>query len=442
MEKSNRRRILHALIAILTALVLWVYVDNRSSAESKMTVRDIPVEFVGEDTSLADKNLMLLSGYDTTVDLRLKGPRKVLWQMDTDAIRVVVDCSSITEEGQQSLDYTVRYPDSVSRSSVSVDSASVYTITVTVGELYKKEVPVQCDVIGQVANGFFAGELQLDVETLTLRAPREDLLNVSYAKVSLTVSGATSTVVEALEYTLYDYNNVPVSNSNIRSSTKLIQAILPVRTVKEVPLAIDLVGVPTNLDGSVEYTIDPETVQIMGEAETLENVSSIVLDKVYVEDLSGYQVFNYDIIPPVGTTLVSDTTVATVSIISEGAGELTLELTDITTENVADGLRATVSDSVTLTLWGQNDLLELVTAADVMARVDLSNVTEEGTYVLPLSLTLTGYDKVTIKGDYTVTVEVTARSGEETEEGGTNSGNTANGGNNANSGNAGSTGGN
>ena len=43
MEKSNRRRILHALIAILTALVLWVYVDNRSSAESKMTVRDIPV---------------------------------------------------------------------------------------------------------------------------------------------------------------------------------------------------------------------------------------------------------------------------------------------------------------------------------------------------------------------------------------------------------------
>ena len=436
MEKSNRRRILQALIAILTALVMWVYVDNRSSAESKMTVRDIPVEFVGEDTSLADKNLMLLSGYDTTVDLRLKGPRKVLWQMDTEAIRVVVDCSSITEEGQQSLDYTVRYPDSVSRSSVSVDSASVYTITVTVGELYKKEVPVQCDVIGQVADGYFAGDLQLDVETLTLRAPREDLLNVSYAKVSLTVSGATSTVVEALEYTLYDYNNVPVVNSNIRSSTKLIQAILPVRTVKEVPLAIDLVGVPTNLDGSVEYTIDPETVQIMGEAETLDSVSSIVLDKIYVEDLSGYQTFNYDIIAPVGTTLVSDTAVATVSIISEGAGELTLELTDITTENVAEGLRAAISDSVTLTLWGQNDLLSQVTAADVMARVDLTDVTEEGTYELPLSLTLTGYDKVTIKGDYTVTVEVTARNGEETEEGTANSGNTAS------TGNTGTTGGN
>ena len=184
------------------------------------------------------------------------------------------------------------------------------------------------------------------------------------------------------------------------------------------------------------------TVQIMGEAETLDSVSSIVLDKVYVEDLSGYQTFNYDIIPPVGTTLVSDITVATVSIISEGAGELTLELSDITTENVADGLRATISDSVTLTLWGQNDLLSQVTAADVMARVDLTDITEEGTYVLPLSLTLTGYDKVTIKGDYTVTVEVTARSGEETEEGTAGSGNNTGSGNTASSGNTGTTGGN
>lgn len=415
MERSNRRKVLHVLVAILTALVMWVYVDSKSSAESKLTVKEVPVEFAGEDTSLADKNLMLLSGYDATVDLRLKGPRRVLWQMDTEAIRVVVDCSTITEEGQQSLEYTVRYPDSVSRSSVSVDSASVYTITVTVGELYKKDVPVQCDVIGRVADGYFAGDLQLDVDTLTLRAPREDLLNVSYARVALTVSGATSTVVEALEYTLYDYNNVPVYNSNIRSSTKLIQAILPVRTVKTVPLAIDLVGVPANLDGSVEYTIEPSSVEIMGEAETLENVNSIVLDKVYVEDLSGYQVFNYDINPPVGTTLVSDTTVATVSIISEGAGELTLELTDITAENVPDGFRALIADNVTLTLWGQDDLLSLVTASDVMARVDLSEVTEEGTYVLPLSLTLTGYDKVTIKGEYNVIVVVTARTGEEAE---------------------------
>ena len=35
---------------------------------------DVPVEFSGENTTLADKNLMLLSGYDTTIDLTIRGP--------------------------------------------------------------------------------------------------------------------------------------------------------------------------------------------------------------------------------------------------------------------------------------------------------------------------------------------------------------------------------
>lgn len=415
MKKINSRKVLQALIAILAAVVLWVYVDNQNSVDSKVTIKDVPVEFSYEDTSLAEKNLMLLSGYDATVDLKLKGPRKVLWQMDTDAVRCVVDCSTITEAGQQSLDYTVRYPDSVSRNSVSVDSASVYRINVTVGELYKKEVPVQCDVVGQVATGYYAGELQLDVNTLVLRAQREDLLNVSYAKVTLNIGNATSTVVEALEYTLYDYNNIPVENSNIRSSTKLIQAVLPVRTVKEVPLAIDLVGVPTNLEGSVEYTIDPATVEILGEADTLATINSIVLDKIYVEDLSGYQTFSYDIAAPVGTTLWSDETVATVSIISQGAGEDVITTTNITCENVADGLKADVLGDVDVTLWGQNESLEEVVPDELMVRVDLSDITEPGVYELPAAVTLQGYDKVAVKGTYTVTVSVTERGDEPPE---------------------------
>lgn len=58
---------------------------------------------------------MLLSGYDTTIDLTLKGPRRQLWQIDKDDIRIVVDTSTITEVGAQSLTYQVVYPDGVSK---------------------------------------------------------------------------------------------------------------------------------------------------------------------------------------------------------------------------------------------------------------------------------------------------------------------------------------
>ena len=80
-----------------------------------------------------------------------------------------------------------------------------------------------------------AGELTLDRRCCCCVGQRDDLLNVSYAKVRLDITGADKTVVQALEFELYDHNDVKIENSAIRSSEKLIGATMPVSTVKEVP---------------------------------------------------------------------------------------------------------------------------------------------------------------------------------------------------------------
>lgn len=416
MEKSKSRKVWQIVIAILTAIVLWVYVDNQVATTTTMNVKNVPVEFTGEDTTLAGKNLMLLSGYDTTVDLKLEGPRKVLWQMNTDAIRLVADTSGIETTGVQTLTYTPVYPDNVSRNSISIKSASAYTVTVTVGELYTKEVPVYCDVNGEVAEGYFMGDLEMDVSTLVLRAQREDLLNVSYAKVEVNAGGATRTLIQALEYTLYDYNDVPVENSNIRSATKLVQITLPVRTMKVIPLRIELVGTPEDAAENVQYAISPTAVGVIGEEDTLAVIDAIVLDRIYVEDIAGYQTFSYDIKAPVGTTLAADSeTVASVTVIVNGAKEVMLKVEDITCENVAEGLKAAADTSFNVTVWGMTDVIDAMTAEDLQVRVDLADVTEVGTYELPAIVTLRGGSKATVMGDYTVSVTVTERESEPRE---------------------------
>ena len=47
--------------------------------------------------------------------------------------------------------------DNIRRGKLTVDSASIYSITVTVGELDSKEVPIQCEIVGSVADGYMAG---------------------------------------------------------------------------------------------------------------------------------------------------------------------------------------------------------------------------------------------------------------------------------------------
>ena len=57
--RFNRSKTVQVIISILVALALWVYVDVEKAPERTKTIRDVPVEFSGENTTLADKNLML-----------------------------------------------------------------------------------------------------------------------------------------------------------------------------------------------------------------------------------------------------------------------------------------------------------------------------------------------------------------------------------------------
>lgn len=408
-EKSgvSRNKVLQVIASILVAVAIWVYVDVEKAPERTKTIRDIPVEFSGESTTLADKNLMLLSGYDTTVDLTIKGTKRELVKINKDNVRLVASTSSIDSVGVHTLRWDVVYPDGVQSSALSVDWASKYKVTVTVGELYTKEVPVNCVVTGTVADGYFTGETVLDPTTLVLRGQRDDLLNVAYAKLTVDISDATRSVIRTESVQLYDNDDNPVDNSNIRTNASLIQAKVPVLTTKEVSLAVELSGVPGSAGQSIKTTITPSSVRLIGEADVLENIDEIVLATLYIEDLDIWQQNSYVVTAPDGTWLANSNEVATVEITMEGIEEKTVTVDTFSYTNVPSGLYAEVMDTLDVRLWGLSEELAELKADAITATVDLSSVTETGSCRVPVTVTVSGYRDVAVKGSYEVTVYVT-----------------------------------
>lgn len=408
-EKSgvSRNKVLQVIASILVAVAIWVYVDVEKAPERTKTIRDIPVEFSGESTTLADKNLMLLSGYDTTVDLTIKGTKRELVKINKDNVRLVASTSSIDSVGVHTLRWDVVYPDGVQSSALSVDWASKYKVTVTVGELYTKEVPVNCVVTGTVADGYFTGETVLDPTTLVLRGQRDDLLNVAYAKLTVDISDATRSVIQTESVQLYDNDDNPVDNSNIRTNASLIQAKVPVLTTKEVSLAVELSGVPGSAGQSIKTTITPSSVRLIGEADVLENIDEIVLATLYIEDLDIWQQNSYVVTAPDGTWLANSNEVATVEITMEGIEEKTVTVDAFSYTNVPSGLYAEVQDTLDVRLWGLSEELAELKADAITATVDLSSVTETGSCRVPVTVTVSGYRDVAVKGSYEVTVYVT-----------------------------------
>ena len=413
-EKKNNgdkgRKAFRIIGSILVAIAIWFYVDTVKTTNVTTTVRNIPVEFASEETVLADNGLMLLSGYDTTIDLQLKGPRKSLWRLDKNEIRIVADTAHITDTGVQSMKYQVVYPDNVQPGQIQVEWASAYAVTVTVGELYTKEVPIHCDVKGDTAKGFLAEKVILDPVELVLRAQRDDLLNVSYAKVELDITNATETVIQTLNFQLYDYNDIPVDNENIRVATKLIQATVPVKMVKVVPLKLKFTEAVGSTEEQMDYSIDPAEIKLVGEKEALSEIKEIVLDNIYLQDLKESQSLHYDIPLPEGVGMLDGPEKATVTIVVKGVSERNMTVDKFGVSKVPEGFDAeVVTDSLEITLRGLTKEIEGLKAGDLKVTADLSDIKKAGSFTVPVTVTIDGKDHVGVKGTYHVIVNVTEK---------------------------------
>ena len=68
MNNIRNTKTFRVILSILVALIIWLYVENIDPSIIPLQVRDIPVEFIGEDDILEERGLMVSSDKNVTVD--------------------------------------------------------------------------------------------------------------------------------------------------------------------------------------------------------------------------------------------------------------------------------------------------------------------------------------------------------------------------------------
>lgn len=406
--KSKRRKVFYILLSVLIASMVWFYVNN--SEEVKINVHSVPVEFLNEDTTLADKGLMLVNGEeDVTVDLQLKVPRRLMFNFDTSQIRLVSDLSSITYAGKQSVTFNILFPSSISTRDVSVESPTVRTVQVEIGELQKRNIEIRYKVIGNVAEGYIAGAVQLNPAELQIRGQQADIMQVSYAQVMLNIENATSTVVELLDYQLYDYTDQPITNKNIHPTSEQIQVTMPVMTVKDVPLKINFVETAGSRLESFTWSLSHNSITLSGDASQITSIDEIELGTLALEDLRADEVFDYDIPIPEGVNNLSGITSVTLTIGASNVETREVEATSFSYENFnGSGEVTIVTSSLPVTLRGTAADLAVISDRQVRVIADLSDIAaDSGSYTVPARIVVDGYD-IGAVGSYEVTVRIGA----------------------------------
>jgi len=118
----------------------------------------------------------------------------------------------------------------------------------------------------------------------------------------------------------------------------------------------------------------------------------------------------FDIRIPANCENISGITTATISIEFVDLAIKPFTVSNITLRGLSEGQQAEIiTASLNVMLRGSAEDLELITEEDIRIVVDLSDRNDNGTYTVPATIYVDGYDQVgAVGGPYVVAVELTS----------------------------------
>lgn len=424
-EDVRKQKIIYILLALLLSAVLWLYVDNFGNNGGPRLVekefQDIPITYIGE-SSLADRGLMMIpEGSTATLNVKVSASHLRLSRLEKEDIRAVVDLSKIESAGTQSVTCQVGFTKR-GFSTTMITERSVTNAVVSITELNNRTVDVICELVGNLAEGYSAGQPRLSQETLEIRGQAEDIDPVSYVKVTLDIGeNAADTVSQSLPFQYYGEDGQLLDGSGIHPTVQAIQVTLPVYVTKELELTVDFQEYPGLRKANLGSDIRPSTITVSGEAGLLRGINSITLGKLDLMDLysSDIRRHTFSIIVPEGCENLSGVTRAT----------LELDFRDLTTAqvrtdhfeytNLPEGKHVEIlTGYLDVSLFGTTADVEAVTGDLITVTADLSSYSgASGTYNVPAVVTLNTPGDVGVSGTYQlqITIQEQTEIGEEDE---------------------------
>ncbi len=400
-----------ALLALVIAFGLWLYVITVESPESEQDYYDIPVLMDGESI-LNDRGLMIISGANQTVNLRLEGYRSDLNHLNKTNITLLADLSKITTAGEHKLSYDISYPSINQSGTISVLHKSPELITIVVTELAKKEIPVEVVYTGAVPENYIAHKqsVTLDHATVTISGPKDAVSQINHAQVNINLDGKNATISEVLPYTLCDKDGMAVENvDHVTANISEVRVTLRIQKTKEIPLILNVIYGGGVTEETAEIILDRQTIQVAGSETVLDGLHEIVLGTVDLTGILESKIITYPVVLPEGVTNISNVTEVSASISFPELEIRAFKVSNIKAENLPEGLEAVwMTDSLDVRLRGHKKVLDKLSAKDITIVVDLANA-ELGKQVYAAQIQVNSDGAVGAIGTYEVYVSVQNR---------------------------------
>ena len=371
------RKISSAVLSLVIAFGLWLYVVNNVSKEDDITFNNIPVVREGESI-LNEQNLMITELSTETVSLHLAGSRDDLNKIDSSNTSVKINLSNIKEPGEKiPLTYTPSYPASVANTALEVINKSPSVIFVSVDYRRTYEIPVYVKWTGTRSENYLydTENYTLDHTTVTITGPAAVADQIAYAQILIDLSSRSESFSESFRYTLCDVEGNPVDARQITTSVEEVLLSVQIQQIREIDLIADITYGGGATAANTTVSLSPEVIRVSGGAAVLAELGdTYTVCTINLADIEkSSNELKYTINLPEGVTNQTGVSEVVVTVRFSGLKTKDIEVNHIEMINVPEGMMAEVINSkLTVRVRGPEEKISALTEEDISAIVDLS----------------------------------------------------------------------
>lgn len=373
-----KNKILTALLSVLIAFGLWLYVITVVSPGSEKTVYNISVGMQG-DATLADRGLCITNHPETTkVSLQLAGNRIDLNKVNNSNITITLDVSNISEPGEYDQPYTITTPGNIAANAFTIQKRTPGTIKVVVEKRITEKIPVDIQLT-QPDEGYTADVDEIEApQNIWISGPERIVKNISVAVVRIDLAGQHERLNTQMPYQLLKEDgsalteeelNLLVDDQEENGMIPVNLRIAPKKTIASRDL-VKIISDGATTESDAQITFYPAEITVSGNLQPLLEGQTALPDIDLNKLTEQTNKFTLKLNLPPNVVCESGETEIEVEVNFPDLRTTQLVISNFAVEDVPEGKDAAVNTkSLTVQFRGKKAEIEALKTGDITATV-------------------------------------------------------------------------
>ena len=388
MNKLFRNNLTLKIISVFFALVLWGYVIGVTNPLRLKTIGNIPVKFINENV-LTEQGFIpreILKDKNVRIRVTIEGKQRELGSIHAEDIEAVVDLKNVKGNSKK---VDVKIDVKSAWNAVSVSPSSVQ---LEIDPFIKRTIPIVTQLMGNLREGYWRGDLKIDPETLVLAGAQSDIEKVEQAWVRIPLnqfdpSMENISLDHAFPIILVDAQNKEVKG-NFQATVSSVLAKMPIYPKKLVAVYVDLVndliGKPATGYEVKGVDIAPANISIAARNSSLQLINRIGITTIDIHNAKSDIVKDASFVIPKGVELTDQQQVKVIVRIGAIEQEKTFAIATVKDRNLDTGLTMVrFVGSIDVVLKGPIELMKTINVNQIIVYADVSGL-KKGTHEITL----------------------------------------------------------